>query len=190
MPKNKEGSRRKAHQEDPEASSSISAPAHDEDLDISELTRIRGAHRGAFRRLEHKVDALAVSPIARDAEVYDAEALLTTIKGKAAVIRRWDAEIELKIEDDLLDDELEAATQWEHKMGVTEARLCALLDNFKRIRTDPRNSSGPGQDPSGTANQMKLPKLSLITFTGPYTDWMSFAELFKAAVDFNPLKLN
>ncbi len=34
-------------------------------------------------------------------------------------------------------------------------------------------------------NQMMLPKLALPTFTGSYTDWMSFADLFHAAVDSN-----
>ena len=43
------------------------------------------------RSWSKKVDALALKPIASDAELYDAEALLTTIKRKAAIIRRRDA---------------------------------------------------------------------------------------------------
>ena len=34
-------------------------------------------------------------------------------------------------------------------------------------------------------SKLKLPKLNLPTFSGSYTDWMSFIDLFRAAVDSN-----
>ena len=37
----------------------------------------------------------------------------------------------------------------------------------------------------GTTSKLGLPKLELPTFTGSYTDWMSFIDLFKATVDSN-----
>ena len=72
---------------------------------VNKLIRIRGAHRGAYTKLERKVDALAAYPISTDLELMDAEALLKTLKTKYLTIRRYDAEVELKIDDDKLDDD-------------------------------------------------------------------------------------
>ena len=80
---------------------------------VSKLIRIRGAHRGAYTKLERKVDALAAYPISTDLELMDAEALLKTLKTKYLTIRRYDAEVELKIDDDKLDDDMSASDDYE-----------------------------------------------------------------------------
>ena len=69
---------------------------------VSKLIRIRGAHRGAYTKLERKVDALAAGLISTDLQLMDAEALLKTLKTKYTTIRRYDAEVELKIDDEKL----------------------------------------------------------------------------------------
>ena len=35
----------------------------------------------------------------------------------------------------------------------------------------------------GNTCKFRLPELELLTFTGAYTDWMSFIDLFKASLD-------
>ena len=46
----------------------------------------------------------------------------------------------------------------------------------------PRTSTNDG---SQNSSKLKLPKLQLPSFTGFYTNWMSFADLFEASVDSN-----
>ena len=43
---------------------------------------------------------------------------------------------------------------------------------------------------SAASSRMKLPKFQLPTFTGSYTDWISFYDLFKVSVDSNFLLSN
>ncbi len=70
---------------------------------------------------------------------------------------------------------------------VAEARLAALLNNYEKesdsASTVPTSASAGSFNVRG--NQMRLPKLTLPTFTGSYTDWMSFADLSHPAVDSN-----
>ena len=79
---------------------------------------------------------------------------------------------------------MEFSTQFHHNASVTVARLSALIDNYKRQSgatvNSPRTSTNDGNQNS---SKLKLPKLP--SFTGSYTDWMSFAVLFKASVDSN-----
>ena len=155
---------------------------------VSKLIRIRGAHRGAYTRLERKVDALAAGLISTDLQLMDAEALLKTLKTKYTTIRRYDAEVELKIDDEKLEDDMSTADDYEQKMLVTQARLVALIENYKKAQLPPSSSAAPATSssaPRGSGTQMRLPKLALPTFTGSYSEWTSFADLFTAAVDSN-----
>ena len=97
-------------------------------------------------------------------------------------------EIELLIEDeDELANELEQ--QWESHVSacVTIARLSALIENYKKERGRPPRvfSTDPSSSNSPTSSRMKFPDLQLPTFTGSYTDSMSFFDLFKTSVDSN-----
>ena len=155
---------------------------------VSKLIRIRGAHRGAYTKLERKVDALAAGLISTDLQLMDAEALLKTLKTKYTTIRRYDAEVELKIDDEKLEDDMSTADDYEQKMLVTQARLVALIENYKKAQLPPSSSAAPATSssaPRGSGTQMRLPKLALPTFTGSYSEWTSFADLFTAAVDSN-----
>ena len=156
--------------------------------DEKRFSGVRGAHKGAFTKLEKKVDDFPTTVIATPNQLVEAEALLKTLQDKIQVIHRYDAEIELLLDyDDQVSQDMELSTQFHHNASVTVARLSALIDNYKRQsevtvnsppyiykRWEPENSS-----------KLKLPKLQLPSFTGSYTDWMSFADLFKASVDSN-----
>ncbi len=154
---------------------------------VDKLIRIRGGHRSAFAKLEKKLDDLVANPISDEKEQIQAEALLVAIKSKHQCITHYDAEVELKIDDDRLADDMERSATWEQRMMVTEARLTALLNNYKKESDSPLTvpTSASVGSSKVRGNQMKLPKLALPTFTISYTDSMSFADLFHAAVNFN-----
>ena len=116
---------------------------------VNKITRIRGAHRGAYTKLERKVDALAAGLISTDLQLMDAEALLKTLKTKYTTIRRYDAEVELKIDDEKLEDDMSTADDYEQKILVTQARLVALIENYKKAQLPPSSSA------RGSGTQMR-----------------------------------
>ena len=69
--------------------------------------------------------------------------------------------------------------------SVTIARLHALIENYKKERDRPPRefSTNPSSSNSVTLSRMKLPNRQLPTFTGSYTHWMIFSDLFKDFVD-------
>ena len=96
-------------------------------------------------------------------------------------------EIQLETEDDArFNAEVESATEFDIRSSIAIARLTALIENHKRTMetnssVTPRRSSSPRE----TGGKLRLPKLNLPTFSGSYTEWMSFIDLFHAAVDSN-----
>ena len=95
-----------------------------------------------------------------EGELIQAEALLAAIKSKHQCITRYDADVELKIDDYRLADDMEKSATWEQRMMVTEARLTALLNNYKKESDSP--STVPTSASVGSSNvrgnQMELPK--------------------------------
>ena len=119
--------------------------------------------------------------------MFQGEALLKTLQDRIAMIK-FDAEIELLIEDeDDLANELAQQTEFHVSASVTIAGLSALIENYKnecdRLPRGFSTVSSPSS--SATSSRMKLRELQLPAFTGSYTDWMSFFDLFKASVDSN-----
>ena len=90
-------------------------------------------------------------------------------------------------DEDELANEFEQQTEFHVSVRVIIARLSALNANYKKERDRPPRefSTDPSSSNSATSSRMKLPNLQLPTFTGSYTDWMSFFDLFKVSVDSN-----
>ena len=151
-------------------------------IKTTRLKRVRGGHRAAFTRLTTKVDQFVTTSITTDDQLCEAEALLSSLKSKVQDIHRWDTEIQLGIDDENeLDTDVQAATNFEMDSSITIARLTALIDNYKRQPLPSRRSSSP----TVPGSRLRLPKLELPSFSGSYTDWTSFQDLFNAAVDSN-----
>ena len=110
--------------------------------------------------------------------------MLATLNQKARVVHQWDAQTELLLDNELeLSQDMESATEFQHNASIAIARLEALINNYKRQGQAVSNNQGSS---SGVlSSKLKLPKLQLPTFTGSYTEWTSFFDLFKAAVDSN-----
>ena len=162
-------------------------PSNPLPADEKRLSRVRGAHKGAFTKLEKKVDDFLTTMTATPNQLVEAEALLKTLLDKIQVIPWCDAELKLLLDDDhLLSLDMDLSTQFHHNASVTVARLSALIDNFKRASeatgNSPRTSTNSG---SQNSSKLKFSILQLLSFTGSYTDWTSFADVFRESVDCN-----
>ena len=114
----------------------------------------------------------------------EADPFLSSLKRKLQDILRWDTEIQLKIEyEEDLGADVEASTNFETTTS-TIARLTASVDHYKKPAVALTGSTS--RRCSSTArSSIRLPKLQLPSFTGLYTEWSSFRDLFNAAVDSN-----
>ena len=76
---------------------------------------------------------------------------------------------------------METTTDFDHNASITVDRLSALISNSNKslgsMNNPPRYESS-----GGNTSRLKLPNMELPTFTGSYTDCMSFIDLFKASV--------
>ena len=97
--------------------------------DVRKLVPVRAGHKAAFTKYETRVDDLVADQAITSEKLCEAEALFSTLQNKYKTILRWDAEIELKIEDDAkLAQEQEAFSDYETRMNIAMARLSALFD--------------------------------------------------------------
>ena len=147
--------------------------------DVRKLVRVRAGHKAAFTKYETRVDDLVADHAITCEKLCEAEALFSTLQNKYKTILRWDAEIELKIEDDA---KLEAFSDYETRMNIAMARLSALIDNIKTQLKAGLTATASTSSSLPTTGRMRLPKLQMPTFTGAFTDWVSFSDLFQAAV--------
>ena len=158
-----------------------------EKLDLKQKIKVRGGHKGAFTRLESRLDTLVNIGISNEDQLCEAEVVLSNMKTKALDIHRWNLEIQLETEDDAkFDAEVENATEFNIRSGIAIARLTALIENYKkRLETSDSTPLRRSSSPRSAGSKLRLPKLNLPTFSGSYTEWMSFFDLFRAAVDSN-----
>ena len=90
------------------------------------FTRIRGAHKGAFTRMEQKLYEFTFTAV-------DSYFKQKTLQKRILLIHNFCAEIELLIEDeDELANELEQQTEFHVPASVTIARLSVLIENCKK----------------------------------------------------------
>ena len=151
--------------------------------DVRKLVPVRAGHKGAFTKYETRVDDLVADHADTREKLCEAEELFSTLQNKYKTFLRWDAEIELTIEDDAkLAQEQEAFSDYETIMNIAMARLSALIDNIKTQLKAGHTATASTSSSLPTTGRMRMPKLLMPTFTGAYTNWVSFSDLFKAAV--------
>ena len=124
--------------------------------------------------MEQEVDEVTVTASDSPFKLFQGKALLKTLQNKLKMIRKFNAEIELVIEDeDDLVSELEQQRQFQFSASVTIARLSALIAKNEKERHRPPHelSTDPSSSSSATSRKTKLPELRLLTLTGSLNDW-------------------
>ena len=92
--------------------------------------------------------------------------MLSTLKNKSHFLHRYDAEIELFIEDEnKLATEIETKMLFDEKVSVANARCEALIANYKT-----NMAATPSSSNSASTSKLRLPKLQLPSFNGLYTE--------------------
>ena len=100
--------------------------------DVRKLVRIRAAQMGAFTKLETKINLTLGRPIISQDQRFEAEGLPSTLKSKSQIVHRYDAEMELLIEDENeLVTEIETNLIFDEKVSVAIARCKTKFFTFR-----------------------------------------------------------
>ena len=97
------------------------------------MVRIGAAHKGAFRKLEPKINLTLGRPIISQDQLFEAEGLLSVLKSKCQKVQRYGTDNELLIEDEnKLTTEIEVNLLFDEKLSVAIACCEALITNYKK----------------------------------------------------------
>ena len=88
-------------------------------------------------------------------------------------------------DEDELSSEIDSSAIFDEKASIASARLESLINTYNQKTLSRRTSTSEVTAGTTTTIKMKLPKLHLKSFTGSYTEWISFIDLFRASVDSN-----
>ena len=138
---------------------------------LAQLNRSRGAHRGVFTRR-----ATAIRQ-ARGA-LEEVQATLESLIDRRKMLTELDSQIQQFIEE---DDELEVDV--EEAADVFLAAERAVKRCQGRIKEVQPPGPSAAAAPSSSSLTTKLTKLTLASFSGEYTQWVSFWDHFTTLVD-------
>ena len=141
------------------------------EMKLPQLKRSRGAHRGVFTRR-----AAAIRQAGGPLE--DVQATLEFLIDRRKMLTELDSQIQQLIDDDdeLLTDVEEAADVF----MATEKAVKWCQGRIKELQ--PPGPSAAATPSSGSLTT-KLPKLTLPSFSGEYTQWVSFWDQSTTLVD-------
>ena len=141
------------------------------EMKLPQLKRSRGAHRGVFTRR-----AAAIRHAGGPLE--DVQATLEFLIDRRKMLTELDSQIQQLIDD---DDELVADVEEEADVFMAAERAVKWCQG-KIKEMQPPSISGAAAPSSGSLTT-KLPKLTLPSFSGEYTQRVSFWDQFTTLVD-------
>ena len=77
------------------------------------------------------------------------------------------------------------ATEFDRCSGIAIARLFDPIKNYKKGRIERSTILRRSSSPRSARCKLRWPKLNLPIFSGSYPEWISFFDLFNAAVNSN-----
>ena len=158
--------------------------------EIESKKQSRAAHRGIATRYFTEVESLLLLPVDQvtDQNVVQLERTESRLTSKLAQLQSLDEQYQALIEPSALEDDIVDATTFNDKVFDN----CDTVKRFiKSVKAKQSELSALNVDQSyslgsvSNTAELKLPKISLPTFSGSYTDWMSFIDLFNGSVDSN-----
>ena len=139
-------------------------------MKLPQLKRSRGAHRGVFTKR-----ATAIRQAGGPLE--DVKATLEFLIDRRKMLTELDSQIQQFIED---DDELVADVEEAADVFMAAERTVKCQGKIKEMQ--PPSTSGAAAPSSGSLTT-KLPKLTLPSFSGEYTQRVAFWDQFTTLVD-------
>ena len=138
---------------------------------LAQLKRSRGAHRGVLTRR-----ATAIRQAGGALE--DVQATLEFLIDRRKMLTELDSQIQQLIEE---DDELDADVDEAADVFLAAERAVKWCQG--RIKELQPPGPSAAATPSSGSLTTKLPKLTLPSFSGEYTQWVSFWDQFTTLVD-------
>ncbi|XP_064470189.1 uncharacterized protein LOC135384938 [Ornithodoros turicata] len=138
----------------------------------------RAARRAQATKLCNEVAELRADLTVTDVTL---KALLGNLQTADVALRAVNDEIEPLFGVEELQEEYQGAISYEEKTVKAIVEIQSRLDELRLDPVQTQSGVNPGQSQSG----VKLPKLKLQTFSGELTNWISFWEQYRRAVDEN-----
>ena len=155
---------------------------------LRRLKRSRGGHKIFISTTRESIQSLLdreENPTHRDLE--ELKKNVHALKQSREKVQEKDNQIEDEVPEDDLESELEEASEF-------HAELLSFIQKCQRLIEEQENgneaneatitSFNPRNSERNTAS-IKLPKVELPNFSGKYTQWTSFYDLFNASVHSN-----
>ena len=150
---------------------------------VARKTKVRGGHRSHVKKLFNAVDeCLKNYDVSKEAEVL---AQRDSLKRKAMVLAQLDGEILVELEEEDIDDEIEASENLQIDIQTKISEIDVLL---KRA-ADVKKKTTLKEVPAAEEEEMKLPKFEVPEFRGDPKEYRAFWEAFEVAVG-NKAKLS
>ena len=158
--------------------------------EIETKKRTRAAHRGIATRYYTEVELLLNQEITTISEQHliKLERAETRLKAKLLQIQDLDKTYQSLLGLEGLDNDIIESTEWNDRISDNADNINRFIQKVKQFRESSLPNTSYFQNTDATG--LKLPKISLPTFSGTYTDWMSFIDLFKSSVDSNSMLSN
>ncbi|XP_064478061.1 uncharacterized protein LOC135391626 [Ornithodoros turicata] len=138
----------------------------------------RAARRAQVTKLCNEVAELRADRTVTDVRL---KALLSNLQTADVALRAVNDEIEPLFGVEELKEEYQGAISYEEKTVKAIVEIQSRLDELRLDPVQSQSGVNPGQSQSG----VKLPKLQLQTFSGELTNWISFWEQYRTALDEN-----
>ena len=149
------------------------------------LVHSRSGHKTCISKHRHRINSIRSSNPVTD--LAGLRISLAVIKETLTSISEKDRLIEDVVPDERLQAELETACEFRAEVREFIQQTNEFLeDQQASSRGSTGEASGLHTMFSPRSNQIKLPKIDLPSFSGKYTEWTSFIDLFDSAVHGNP----
>lgn len=144
--------------------------------DLKKLKRMRGAKKGAITRITDNLD----DTIERAEHIHELKGLMVTVEDLLKDIGKYSDQLYDLYEDDVLEVEMVNDAEYMAEVNIKVAQLLGAITD-RQVPTTPRNDTNAA-DGSRKCRGVKLPSITLPTFKGDPTEWVSFWELFSCSV--------
>ena len=153
---------------------------------LDRLKRGRAAHRAAATRYTNQAKTTLALPRADVTEELqrDIEYIAVQLKRKVVDLTNVDAAIFPLL---ATGDQETEYQQSEYVINEIQRQIFDIEKKLESLKVTPAatTGAGPAAAPTTASDNLRLPKFELPTFTGDYSSWTSFWDIFTSSIDKN-----
>ena len=147
---------------------------------LTKKKRIRAGHRGSATRMLTQVEGLLA---ASTTDVARLSQLKLSLQEKLETLKLLDGEIIDLIEEDHLVEEIEQADGFKEGIYSAMVKIDSQCSTAQAIPNPATSTLDTPHTPAASrGSRVRLPKLTLRTFNGDVTTWMTFWDSYESAV--------